>query len=51
VDDLAAARTTLEEAGAEVTEALGTIHGRDRLFTRDPVGNLVELVEFVEPLR
>lgn len=46
VDDLAGARARLERAGTEVSEPNGRIHGRERLFTRDPVGNLVELVEF-----
>lgn len=49
VDDLAAARARLESAGAEVIEPGSRIHGRERLFTRDPVRNLVELVEMMGP--
>ncbi len=45
VDDLAAVRARLEDAGATVTEAGARIEGRDRAFVRDTVGNLVELVE------
>lgn len=45
VDDLAAVRGRLEAAGSEVREAGSRIQGRDRAFVRDPVGNLVELVE------
>lgn len=45
VDDLAACRARLEAAGATVTEAGARIEGRERAFVRDPVGNLVELVE------
>jgi catechol 2,3-dioxygenase-like lactoylglutathione lyase family enzyme len=45
VEDLGAARVRLEEAGATVTAPQARILGRDRLFTRDPFGNLVELVE------
>lgn len=45
VDDLAGVRAHLEAAGATVTEAGARIEGRDRAFVRDPVGNLVELVE------
>jgi catechol 2,3-dioxygenase-like lactoylglutathione lyase family enzyme len=50
VDDLAATRARLEAAGVEVMEAGSRIAGRERLFARDPVGNLVELVEMVAPL-
>lgn len=46
VDDLADTRARLERAGAPVNEARERIHGRERLFTRDPLGNLVELIEF-----
>lgn len=45
VGGLAAARARLEDAGAPVTEARARIQGRDRIFVRDPLGNLVELVE------
>ena len=48
VEDIAQARARLSAAGAEVREPSGRIHGRERLFTRDPVMNLVELVEMVE---
>jgi catechol 2,3-dioxygenase-like lactoylglutathione lyase family enzyme len=48
VADLGAARGRLEAAGAPVMEPGSRIHGRERLFTRDPLGNLVELVELVE---
>jgi catechol 2,3-dioxygenase-like lactoylglutathione lyase family enzyme len=47
VASLAATRARLEAAGAPVMEAGSRIHGRERLFTRDPLGNLVELVELV----
>ena len=47
VADLEATRARLEAAGAPVVPAGSRIHGRERLFTRDPVGNLVELVEMV----
>lgn len=46
VGDLAATRAALEAAGAPLMDAGSPIHGRERLFTRDPLGNLVELVEF-----
>jgi catechol 2,3-dioxygenase-like lactoylglutathione lyase family enzyme len=46
VDDLAALRDRLTQFGSETFEAGSEIHGRARLFTRDPVGNLVEFVEF-----
>lgn len=45
VEDLATLRTRLESAGAETREPAGRIPGRERLFTRDPVGNLVELLQ------
>jgi len=45
VTDLAALRERLESNGTEVREPGGRIPGRERLFTRDPVGNLVELLE------
>lgn len=46
VDDLAAVRERLEQAGAEVMDAGSRMLDRERLFVRDPVGNLVELIEF-----
>lgn len=49
VGDLAAARGRLEAAGAQVRAAGSRIAGRDRAFVRDPVGNLVELVELTAP--
>jgi len=45
VEDLAELRARLERDGAEIREPGGRIPGRERLFTRDPVGNLVELLE------
>jgi catechol 2,3-dioxygenase-like lactoylglutathione lyase family enzyme len=45
VDDLAATRARIAGAGIEVVEPRSRIPGRERIFTRDPVGNLVELVE------
>jgi catechol 2,3-dioxygenase-like lactoylglutathione lyase family enzyme len=45
VDDLVAVRERLEAAGSEVRDAGSRIEGRERAFVRDPVGNLVELVE------
>ena len=45
VEDLDAVRAALAGAGAEVRDAGARIQGRDRAFVRDPVGNLVELVE------
>lgn len=45
VDDLGAIRARLEATGATVTEAGARIEGRQRVFVRDTVGNLVELVE------
>lgn len=47
VPDLAAARARLLAAGAEPREPAARILGRDRLFVRDPLENLVELVELV----
>lgn len=44
VPDVAEARRRLEGSGATVTEPRARIQGRDRVFTRDPLGNLVELV-------
>lgn len=45
VDDLAAARARLAEIDAPVSEAGTRLVGRERIFTRDPVGNLVEILE------
>jgi catechol 2,3-dioxygenase-like lactoylglutathione lyase family enzyme len=45
VEDLAAARARLAAARVEPRAAGSRIVGRERLFCRDPVGNLVELVE------
>ena len=45
VDDLEDMRARLAAAGAHTFEAGAPIHGRERFFTRDPVDNLVELVE------
>lgn len=45
VDDLDATRAAVERAGGRIEEARGQIPGRARCFTRDPVGNLVELLE------
>ncbi len=44
IPDLAASRATLEGAGFEVNEPASRIQGRDRVFVRDPLGNLVELL-------
>lgn len=49
VGDLPVARERLEAAGATVTEPRARIQGRDRVFTRDPLGNLVELVGRASP--
>lgn len=45
VEGLPAIRAALEAAGATVTEAGARIAGRERVFVRDPMANLVELVE------
>ena len=47
VDDLAAVRERLERAGATVRDAGHRILDRERLFVRDPVGNLVELIQYL----
>lgn len=44
VDDVKAARARLEAGGASVRPAGSRIAGRERVFVRDPLGNLVELV-------
>jgi catechol 2,3-dioxygenase-like lactoylglutathione lyase family enzyme len=49
VDDLAAVRTRLREIDAPVSEAGTRLAGRERIFTRDPVGNLVEILEMTAP--
>jgi catechol 2,3-dioxygenase-like lactoylglutathione lyase family enzyme len=46
-DDLDGLRSRLSRFGSETFAAGSEIHGRERLFVRDPVGNLVEFVEFV----
>lgn len=51
VDDLGVLRARLERSGAAVRDAGSRIQGRERVFVRDPLGNLVELVELVEPAR
>lgn len=48
VDDLADARARLAAAGAQAFEAGAQIPGRPRVFTRDPLGNLVEILEMRE---
>lgn len=45
VDDLAALKSRLAEAGAELEEAI-PIEGRERFFVRDPFGNRIELMAF-----
>ncbi|MFL6136269.1 MAG: VOC family protein [Frankiaceae bacterium] len=47
VDDFDAVRRRLDEAGAPWTEQSPVLGGR-RGFTRDPVGNRVEIIEAVE---
>jgi catechol 2,3-dioxygenase-like lactoylglutathione lyase family enzyme len=44
VEDIAPIRARLEAAGHECFEAGAEIKGRERLFSRDPVSNLVELI-------
>jgi catechol 2,3-dioxygenase-like lactoylglutathione lyase family enzyme len=46
VDDLDALRARVTAFGSATFEAGAEIHGRRRFFTRDPVGNLVEFIEF-----
>jgi catechol 2,3-dioxygenase-like lactoylglutathione lyase family enzyme len=48
VESIAMARERLAGAGAPIREAGHPIQGRARIFTRDPLGNLVELVELVD---
>jgi catechol 2,3-dioxygenase-like lactoylglutathione lyase family enzyme len=45
VDDLAAVRTRLEEAGVDTHDPTEIV-GRPRFMCRDPFGNLVELTRF-----
>jgi catechol 2,3-dioxygenase-like lactoylglutathione lyase family enzyme len=45
VDDLERAEARLRAAGSETAAPSREIPGRRRLFVRDPVGNLVELVQ------
>lgn len=45
VDDLAAMTSRLEAVGATVSAAGSRINGRERVFVRDTLGNLVELVQ------
>jgi catechol 2,3-dioxygenase-like lactoylglutathione lyase family enzyme len=47
VDGLGELRGRLEEAGTEVEEAVA-IAGRERFFARDPGGNRIEFLSFVE---
>jgi catechol 2,3-dioxygenase-like lactoylglutathione lyase family enzyme len=47
VDDLEDAKARLRAAGHEPAPAGREIPGRLRCFVRDPLGNLVELVEIV----
>ncbi|MCS7255763.1 MAG: VOC family protein [Thermomicrobium sp.] len=47
VDDLAEVRTRLVQAGFRPTDAV-PIPGRARFFCRDPFGNLLEFMSFVE---
>lgn len=49
VDDLGATRARLSEIGAPVSEAGTQLVGRERVFTRDTVGNLVEILEMTAP--
>jgi catechol 2,3-dioxygenase-like lactoylglutathione lyase family enzyme len=50
VDDLAGYERKLVDGGYNV-EIPETIYNRPRLFTRDPFGNLVELVQILGPYR
>lgn len=45
VDDVAALKSKLAAAGAELEDAI-PIGGRERFFVRDPFGNRVELMAF-----
>lgn len=51
VDDLDAIRARVTASGSTIFEAGAEIPGRRRFFTRDPVGNLVEFVEFTPGAR
>jgi catechol 2,3-dioxygenase-like lactoylglutathione lyase family enzyme len=46
VNDLAALRVLLDEAGIAVMQDGPGIPGRRRFFVRDPFGNAIEFVEF-----
>jgi catechol 2,3-dioxygenase-like lactoylglutathione lyase family enzyme len=48
---IAQVRERLAAAGAQTRAPSGDIIGRERLFTRDPVGNLVECVEIAGTVR
>jgi catechol 2,3-dioxygenase-like lactoylglutathione lyase family enzyme len=50
VDDLAAYERRLADEGYTV-DIPETIYNRPRLFTRDPFGNLIELVQILGPYR
>jgi catechol 2,3-dioxygenase-like lactoylglutathione lyase family enzyme len=50
-DSLDDVRERLAAAGAQAREPGSRILGRERLFTRDPVGNLVECVVIAGPVR
>jgi catechol 2,3-dioxygenase-like lactoylglutathione lyase family enzyme len=47
VDDAKAARLWMKKKGIAVEEAL-LIPGADRFFVRDPDGNLIEIIEWME---
>jgi catechol 2,3-dioxygenase-like lactoylglutathione lyase family enzyme len=51
VGSLDEVRERLLAAGAEARAPGSRISGRERLFTRDPVGNLVECVEIAGTVR
>ena len=49
VDDLEAARWTLEERGARFEEHVGEVEGLARFATfRDPDGNPVQIIEYLD---
>jgi catechol 2,3-dioxygenase-like lactoylglutathione lyase family enzyme len=45
VDDLAAMRAEIEDAGISLDHEPTPIHNRPRAFVRDPFGNLIELTQ------
>lgn len=47
VDNAEAARLWMKEKGIEIEEAV-LIPGADRFFLRDPDGNLIEVIEWME---